>query len=41
MATKLKLTIELTLYVDQAGSDVLLAHSSTFDNSFEIVEFEA
>lgn len=39
--TESKLTVDLDLYVYQAGSAVLLAHSSTFDNSFEIVEFDA
>ncbi|NNJ99125.1 MAG: hypothetical protein HKP58_01820 [Desulfatitalea sp.] len=37
--TESKLTVDLDLYVYLAGS--LVAHSSTFDNSFEIVEFDA
>ncbi|MEJ2459572.1 MAG: peptidoglycan-binding protein, partial [Novosphingobium sp.] len=37
--TESKLTVDLDLYVYLDGS--LVAHSSTFDNSFEIVEFDA
>ena len=37
--TESKLTVDLDLYIYQAGT--LVAHSSTFDNSFEIVEFDA
>lgn len=37
--TESKLTVDLDLYVYLGGS--LVAHSSTFDNSFEIVEFDA
>jgi hypothetical protein len=39
--TESKLTVDLDLYVYQAGSASLLAQSSTFDSSFEIVEFDA
>ncbi|MDJ0722662.1 MAG: peptidoglycan-binding protein [Desulfobacterales bacterium] len=37
--TESKLTVDLDLYVYLGGA--LVAHSSTFDNSFEIVEFDA
>ncbi|MGH8224068.1 MAG: S8 family serine peptidase, partial [Woeseiaceae bacterium] len=37
--TESKLTVDLDLYVYLRGS--LVAHSSTFDSSFEIVEFDA
>jgi subtilisin family serine protease len=39
--TESKLTVDLDLYIYQAGSSVLQAQSSTFDNSFEIIEFDA
>ncbi len=39
--TESKLTVDLDLYVYRAGSSVLEAQSSTFDSSFEIVEFDA
>ncbi|MFM0148762.1 hypothetical protein [Paraburkholderia sp. RL18-085-BIA-A] len=34
-----KLKVDLDLYVYRGGA--LVAHSSTFDNTFEIVEFNA